>query len=1510
MSMLEKKGLYDPKHEHDACGVGFVADISGKRSHRIVEEGVQILCNLEHRGAVGGDMKTGDGAGMLLQMPHKFLSRVVDFELPPEGEYGAGMIFLPADQSQADEACRLTEEIAAAEGAVLLGWRNVPINADCLGEQARSVMPSFKQIFVTFKDIKKTDLELKLYILRKALEKAAREKGFDQDLYYIPSLSSRTMIYKGMFVSTQFVTFYPDLAEKDFESAMSLVHQRYSTNTFPSWPLAQPFRYIAHNGEINTLRRNAGNMSARESTLTSEIFGEDMPKLLPVTSSMGSDSAVFDNVFELIHKGGRSMEHTMMMMVPEAFGTKYHISEDKRAFYEYHSALMEPWDGPAALVFTDGTRIGATLDRNGLRPGRYTITKSGKVVLASETGVIDVPAEDVLEKGRLAPGKMFLVDMERQRVIRDNEIKNYITRQQPYRRWLVENKIELKGLLETPGDVKYDSDTLRERLKAFGYSFEDFRQIITPMANNAQEPVGSMGNDGALAVLSERPQLLYDYFKQLFAQVTNPPIDPYREQLVMSLMSYIGRERNLLSETPEHCHQLKLAHPILANDDISYLKRNDMKDFRVATVSMLFQITETKGILENAIERLCRDAEDKVNEGNSLIILSDRGIDREFTAIPALLAVAAVDQYLIARGKRHLIGLVIETGEAREVHHFATLISFGASAINPYLVFETLSDLQSRGYIRQDLSLSHTIEHYILAVKKGLLKVMSKMGVSTIRSYKGSKMYEAIGLAGDFIDKYFNGVTSNVNGIGIEQVESDLIRRHKAAYEPSNTYSRRFESGGKYSSRVKADRHLFSAKAVVTMQKAVRNKDYGIFKEYSNEINDQSRAINTLRSLFAFKPGKSVPIDEVETEDSIVRRFVSSAMSFGSLSQEAHETMAIGMNRIGGMSNSGEGGEDDTRYELLPNGDDRRSHVKQVASGRFGVDSNYLYNANELQIKMAQGAKPGEGGQLPGHKVNETIARVRHSTPGVMLISPPPHHDIYSIEDLSQLIFDLKNANPAARVSVKLVSEAGVGTVAAGVAKGKADMVLISGGDGGTGASPLSSIKYAGSYWEIGLAETQQVLVMNKLRSRIRIQCDGQMKTGRDIVIAAMLGAEEFGFGSASLVAIGCVMMRKCHTNACPVGIATQNGELRKRFPGKAEHLENFMMFIAREVRELMAELGFRTFDEMVGRVDRLDVSEAINHYKKKGLDFSRVLTVPEVPDGESLYCTSTQNHDFSLSLDPELIKKAKAALDNRQLVSIAMPIRNCNRTVGAMLSSRVTAKYGAKGLPNDTISVKFDGSAGQSFGAFLTKGITFELEGDSNDYLGKGLSGGKIILYPPLKSTFSGFRNIITGNVNLFGATGGEVYINGRAGERFAVRNSGAKAVVEGVGDHGCEYMTGGTVVIIGKTGVNFAAGMSGGVAYVYDENQLFDTKCNLEMVEIEPVIEEEDKKVLFEMISKHTEYTNSKQGLRLLENWEESLPLFVKVMPQDYKKALEKLMEREMIESDSETVTEEVYL
>ncbi|MDC7234116.1 MAG: glutamate synthase large subunit [Spirochaetales bacterium] len=1508
--MLKKRGLYDPANEHDACGVGFVARIDGERTHKIVEEGVQILCNLEHRGAVGGDMKTGDGAGMLLQMPHKFFSRVLPFSLPEEGQYGAGMIFLPANPKQAAEAVAMTEKVIAAEGAKLLGWREVPVDPDCLGELARRVMPSFKQVFISYEGLSGEALERKLFTLRKCLENAALAKGMELDDYYLPSLSSKTIVYKGMFVAPQFVTFYPDLGEEDFVSAMALVHQRYSTNTFPSWPLAQPFRYIAHNGEINTLRRNTNNMKARETSLSSEEFGEDLKKMHPIVQPNGSDSAAFDNVFELISKGGRSMEHSMMMMVPEAFGVKYHISEDKRSFFEYHAAIMEPWDGPAALVYTDGYKIGATLDRNGLRPGRYTITKSGKVVLASEAGVIDIEPEDILENGRLEPGKMFLVDLNRHRVIRDNEIKSIISRQKPYRRWLSEQKIELKGLHGAPRKIKHDSATLLERMKSFGYSFEDIRTVITPMASNSQEPVGSMGNDSPLAVLSEKPQLLYDYFKQLFAQVTNPPIDPYREHLVMSLMSFVGRERNLLKETPEHCRQLKLTHPVLTNDDIESLKSVDLDDFKVCTVPIIFEVTKKEGLLEDALDRLCQEVENQIDNGNSLVILSDKGVNNRFAAIPALLAISAVHHYLVRCGKRHLAGLIIESGEVRSVHHFATLIGYGASGVNPYLVFEALSDLKERGYLEDDLTLPQAIEHYITAVKKGLLKVMSKMGVSTIRSYRGSQIYESIGLSESFVEKYFSGTASRVGGIDIEVVEHDVLSKHKKAWSEKDVYSNRLAPGGEFSSRKNADKHLFSAEAVVDMQKAVRTGNYETFKKYSKGVNDISRNLNTLRGLFKFKTGNAIPLEEVEPASEIVKRFVSSAMSFGSMSKEVHETMAIAMNGIGANSNSGEGGEDMARYTVRENGDNPRSNIKQIASGRFGVDSPYLANCNELQIKMAQGAKPGEGGQLPGHKVNDIVAKVRHSTPGVMLISPPPHHDIYSIEDLSQLIFDLKNANPKARVSVKLVAEVGVGTVAAGVAKGKADMVLISGGDGGTGASPLSSLKHAGSAWEIGLAETQQVLVMNKLRSRIRIQCDGQMKTGRDVVIAALLGAEEFGFGTASLVSLGCVMMRKCHTNACPVGIATQNEELRKRFAGKPEHLRNFMNFVAEEVREYMAELGFRTFDDMVGHVECLEVNDAIDHFKAKGLDFSKVLMAPDTSGGESLHCISSQDHDFSLSLDQGLVEKAKDALENQKPVVIQQPIKNCNRTVGATLSYEVTSRYGAAGLKDDTIHVNLKGSAGQSFGAFLTKGITFELEGESNDYLGKGLSGGRIILYPHAGSTFSGYRNIITGNVNLFGATGGEVFINGRAGERFAVRNSGAIAVVEGVGDHGCEYMTGGRVIILGKTGVNFAAGMSGGVAYVYDENQLFDTRCNLEMVDIEPVVDAEDIDFLKTMINRHIEYTDSKQGKLLIESWEESLHNFVKVMPLDYRKALARIKEQETKETDETAITEEVYV
>ena len=1198
--------------------------------------------------------------------------------------------------------------------------------------------------------------------------------------------------------------------------------------------------------KINTLRGNINKMAAREGRISSGFFGDEIKKLLPIINPCLSDSGIFDNVYELLTLGGRSMEHAMMMMVPEAFGVKYHISEAKRAFFEYHAAIMEPWDGPAAIAFTDGMKVGAILDRNGLRPARYVITKSGLVIMASEVGVLDLNPSDILEKGMLAPGKMLLVDTTAKRVIKDNEIKSGIARRRPYRRWLEENRIELKGLLQVPGPVAVDEKTLALRQRIFGYTLEDEKMILLPMAENAQEPIGSMGNDAALAVLSSRSQLLYNYFRQLFAQVTNPPIDPYRENLVMSLMSFVGRQGNLLDEAPQHCRQLKLSHPILTNDDIERLKTSNLSSFRVATVPMIFDPSGASGRLEAAVRKLCEDVEQKLDEGYSLVILSDREVGPGKVPIPALLAGSAVHQYLIRKGKRYLAGLVLETGEAREIHHFACLVGYGINAINPYLAFETLANLERRGYFPAGLTFETAIENYITAAKKGLLKVMSKMGISTIRSYRGAQIFEAVGLCNEFVERYFPGTSSRIEGIGLDVVERESLDRFNGAFRESFSNTETLASGGTYYYRWHSEKHLFSPQAIVNLQKAVREGDYQSFKAYSREVNDISKNLCTLRGLFKFKKAQSVPIDEVESAENIVKRFVSSAMSFGSISKEAHETIAIAMNRLGAASNSGEGGEDEARYKLLPNGDSSKSSIKQVASGRFGVTINYLANSREIQIKMAQGAKPGEGGQLPGHKVNEMIAKVRHSTAGVMLISPPPHHDIYSIEDLAQLIFDLKNANPEARISVKLVSEVGVGTVAAGVAKGKADMVLISGHDGGTGASPISSIKYAGSPWEIGLAEAQQVLVMNKLRDRIRVQVDGQLKTGRDNVIGALLGAEEFGFGTTVLVTLGCVMMRKCHLNTCPVGIATQNSELRKRFSGRPEHVMNFMKFMAQEVREIMAELGFRKFEDMVGRVDMLEVLDAISHYKTQGLDFSKVLATPEVPRGGSIRCFSSSRHDFSLSLDPDLIKKAKSALEFKQPVVLEQKIRNCNRTVGTTLSYKIAKRYGLKGLPEDTIKIKFEGSAGQSFGAFLAHGVTFELEGDANDYFGKGLSGGRLIVYPPRSATFRPQDNIITGNVNLFGATGGEAFIHGRAGVRFCVRNSGALAVVEGVGDHGCEYMTGGRVIILGQTGVNFAAGMSGGIAYVLDESQLFDTRCNLEMVDLEPVAEKEDREVL----------------------------------------------------------------
>ncbi len=1505
---MQKIGLYDPAFEHDSCGVGFVVDVQGRRSHKIVSDGITILKNLEHRGAVGGDSKTGDGAGMLIQMPDKFLRKVAKKEkitLPALDAYVVGMLFLPQNEEERTRVTKLITEGVLGEGGEVLGWRTVPIDPDCLGEMARAVLPYVMQVFIQFGGLTGDALERKAYVTRKVIEHRAQEQNHTTDDFYICSFSSRTLNYKGMFVAPQFEHFYPDVSDTDMDSALALVHQRYSTNTFPSWANAQPFRYLAHNGEINTLRGNINKMKAREAILESELLGDEVKKLTPIIDPTLSDSSVFDNAFELLAQNGRSVEHSAMMMAPEAFGPKYHISQDKRAFFEYHAAVMEPWDGPAAIAFTDGTKIGATLDRNGLRPARYVATKSGTFVLASEVGVLDIDPEDVLVKGRLAPGKMVLVDLSRKRIMYDNEIKSAVSRRKPYRRWLDSNRIELRGLFQAPGAVDVESESLLTRQRVFGYTLEELKMIIAPMAENAQEPVGSMGNDAPLAVLSNRPQLLYSYFKQLFAQVTNPPIDPYRENLVMSLMSFIGREGNLLSESPDHCRQLKLPHPILTNDDLEKLRSLNEGDFRSAVLPMFFGWEGQ--YLEKALDELVIEAEKKVDEGHALLILSDRGTDAGRIPIPALLATAAVHHHLVKVGKRQLTGLVLETGEARDVMQFALLIGYGASAINPYMALEIIADLKEQEKLNPDLDLESAIDNYITAAKKGILKIMSKMGVSTIRSYRGAQIFEAIGLNSRFVDRYFSGTPSRIEGVGIDVVAQEARKRHIAAFTENGIDV--LESGGNIHYRKDAERHLLTPQSVGFIQKAMHTGDEQAYRQYAAEVNDRTRNLCTIRGLFDFKKGESVPLEEVEPVESIVKRFVSSAMSFGSISKEAHETIAIAMNRLGAQSNSGEGGEDEVRYKPLPNGDSAMSRVKQVASGRFGVTSHYLVNSQELQIKMAQGAKPGEGGQLPGHKVNDIIAKVRHSTPGVMLISPPPHHDIYSIEDLAQLIFDLKNANPECRVSVKLVSEVGVGTVAAGVAKGKADMVLISGHDGGTGASPISSIKYAGAPWEIGLAETQQTLVLNKLRDRIRVQTDGKLMTGRDVTIAALLGAEEYGFGTMSLVAMGCIMMRKCHLNTCPVGVASQDPELRKRFAGKPEYLVNFMKFIAQDVREHMAMLGFRTMDEMIGRVDVLDVGEAVDHWKAQGLDFSRILTKVEPPAGGFLRCVSCQDHNLQVCLDNELIKNAKDALEKKSPVSLYSSIRNRNRTVGATLSSVVSRKYGSAGLADDTIKVKFVGSAGQSFGAFLAPGITFELEGDANDYVGKGLSGGRIVIYPHKSSSFRPEDNIIAGNVNLFGATSGEVFINGMAGERFAVRNSGATAVVEGVGDHGCEYMTGGTVVVLGKTGINFAAGMSGGIAYVLDDNQLFDTRCNLEMIDIEPILETDDQEFLHDLVKRHVKYTGSEHAARILRDWESMLPQFVKVFPIDYRRALERIKTEQSKETEVVSVTEEVY-
>jgi glutamate synthase (ferredoxin) len=1487
-------GLYDPQHEHDSCGVGFVVDMKGRKSHTIVRQSLQVLKNLAHRGACGCEVNTGDGAGILVQTPDAFLRKVAPAPLPPPGEYGAGLVFLPHDADARAAIQDLFERIVVEEGQRLVGWRDVPTD-DCLvGPSAVRVEPVFRQIFIARgKALEGPDargrFERKLYVIRKRIEHAVDRlplSEVNRKLFYVVSLSSNTLIYKGMLTAGQIETMFPDLLDEDLQSALALVHQRFSTNTFPSWPLAHPYRFIAHNGEINTLTGNINWMRAREGLLKSDLLGDDLAKILPVIREGGSDTATFDNVLEFLTMTGRSLPHAVLMMIPEPWANHESMSPELKAFYEYHSALMEPWDGPASIAFSDGTIIGAVLDRNGLRPSRYCVTKDDLVIMASEVGVLDIPPEDIVLKERLHPGRIFLVDTSRGRIVSDEEIKRELAMAQPYQAWL-SHLVDIEDLDEAPYLPPPSHETVTRRQQMFGYTHEDLRLLLTPMASAGEEPIGSMGTDTALAALSDRPRVLYDYFKQAFAQVTNPPLDAIREELVTSMASTIGPEGNLLDPRPESCRQIKVKYPIVNNDELAKLRHVYDPGFRAIRIPTLFDVRRGGPGLERAMEDLNERASHAVDAGYTILILSDRDADRDRAPIPSLLATSGVHHHLVRQGTRTRCALVVESGDAREVHHCALLLGYGAGAVNPYLAFETLDDMIRQ---RQLVGVTHAqaVKNYIKALNKGILKVMSKMGISTLQSYCGAQVFEAVGLDRAFVDRFFTRTASRIGGVGIDVIAEEVRRRHEKAFPSRAVGDQDLEWGGEYQWRRDGEYHLFNPETVYKLQHATQSGQYAVFKEYSRLVDDQNHRLATLRGLLDLKPADTpIPIDEVEPVESIVKRFATGAMSYGSISQEAHETLAIAMNRLGGKSNTGEGGEDPARYVPDANGDSRRSAVKQVASARFGVTSEYLVNADDLQIKMAQGAKPGEGGQLPGHKVYPWIAKVRYATPGVGLISPPPHHDIYSIEDLAQLIHDLKNSNPRARIHVKLVALAGVGTVAAGVSKAHADVVLISGHDGGTGASPLTSIKHGGVPWELGLAETQQVLMMNNLRDRIVVQVDGQLKTGRDVVVAALMGAEEYGFSTAPLVVSGCIMMRVCHLNTCPVGIATQDPALRRNFTGKAEFVINFFRFVAQEVREYMASLGFRSMDEMIGRVDRLNFRTAIDHWKARGLDFSAILH--SVSSDGPRRCVTTQDHGLDKALDNELIAQCQPALEHGARVSLNLPIRNVNRTVGTMLGYEVTKRYGGGGLPDDTIQLHFTGSAGQSFGAFVPRGITLTLEGDSNDYIAKGLSGGKMVVYPPSQSTFVPEENIIIGNVALYGATAGEAYFRGVAGERFAVRNSGALAVVEGVGDHGCEYMTGGRVVVLGSTGRNFAAGMSGGVAYVFDGAGSFDRHCNHEMVDLEPVEDPEDVEMLRSLIERHVAYTGSDVGTRFLQEWNRTLPLFVKIMPRDYKRVLQ---------------------
>jgi glutamate synthase (NADPH/NADH) large chain len=1488
----QRPGLYDPRFEHDSCGVAFVATLSGEPSHEIVKQALTALRNLNHRGASGSEPDSGDGAGILLQVPDAFFRAVCDFPLPPRGEYAAGMVFLPREDLQGEvEAAivRRIEEIAAEEGLAVLGWRDVPVVPDLLGATSRAAMPRFRQLFVGSADgrpLPQMVLERRAFALRKRVE-------HDTPAYF-PSLSSRTLVYKGMLTAEQLEPFFPDLSDRRIQTAIAVVHSRFSTNTFPSWPLAHPYRFVAHNGEINTVMGNENWMRAREALLASELLARpgadasDVARLFPICTPGASDSARFDEVLELLHLGGRSLPHAVLMMIPEAWENHTEMDPKRRAFYEFHACLMEPWDGPACVVFTDGTQVGAVLDRNGLRPSRYWVTDDGLVVLASEVGVLDIDPKSVVRKGRLEPGRMFLVDVAEHRIIEDEEIKQRLADEHPYQEWLHAGLIRLENLAPREHVVHTHASVVR-RQQTFGYTEEELRLILAPMAMTGAEPIGSMGTDTPVAPLSERPRLLFDYFTQLFAQVTNPPLDAIREELVTSLAGTIGPEGNLLEPGPASCRQIVLPFPVLDNDELAKIvhinRDGDYPGYATHVVRGLYRVDGGGRELERRLEEICAEVSEAIANGARIIVLSDRHSNAELAPIPSLLLTGAVHHHLIREKSRSKVGLIVEAGDVREVHHVATLIGYGAAAVNPYLAMETVEDLAREGVFVKGVTPEKAVRNLVKALGKGVLKVMSKMGVSTVASYTGAQIFEAIGLSQEVVDRYFTGTVSRLGGIGLDGIAEEVRRRHVTAYPRDGIAPahRRLSVGGEYQWRREGEEHLFDPETVFRLQHSTRTQRYDIFRKYTARVDEQAKRLMTLRGLFSFRYGvrPPVPIEEVEPVESIVKRFSTGAMSYGSISAEAHETLAIAMNRLGARSNTGEGGEDPERlYDP-----ERRSAIKQVASGRFGVTAEYLTHATDLQIKMAQGAKPGEGGQLPGHKVYPWIAKTRHSTPGVGLISPPPHHDIYSIEDLAQLIHDLKNANPAARVHVKLVAEVGVGTVAAGVSKAHADVVLISGHDGGTGAAPLTSIKHAGAPWELGLAETQQTLLLNGLRDRIVVQVDGQLKTGRDVVIAALLGAEEYGFATAPLVVSGCVMMRVCHLDTCPVGVATQNPELRKRFRGKPEFVITFFEFIAQEVREYLAQLGFRSLDEAIGHAEMLDVRRAVDHWKASGLDLSPILQMPKLPEGTPLRCVTSQDHGLEKALDNQLIELAQDALNGEGPVRATLPIRNVNRTVGTMLGHEVTKRYGGAGLPDNTIDLTFVGSAGQSFGAFVPRGITLRLEGDANDYLAKGLSGGRIIVRPDQAATFAAEENIIAGNVIAYGATSGELYIRGKVGERFCVRNSGATAVVEGVGDHGCEYMTGGVVVVLGPTGRNFAAGMSGGIAYVLD---LREERVNTEMVMLEP-LDEDDKEVLRNLLATHAEETGSPVAAALLATWPTASERFTKVMPLDYKRVLE---------------------